>query len=276
MVDDTSQNPRNCTLLLFVATPTEEDALRQAALTRGLLFERVRDEGLRRFGWHGFHRIGLVGYETIIAVRPTRAEGQIVTGALGRLGVAAKAIRFREATGALGIVQVGMAFGIADPPAQHLGDVLISASVIPYDNREVKAHPSLQDRYVVDYSGATREPARPSLIALFQREQARGGHGFGVHVGAILSGGARIRCRAFRDELIAGIPGGEDRIVGGEMEGVGLLAASTADDPVWCVVKGISDFADENRDIDIKVGRERACRNAANFVLAALINDREA
>jgi adenosylhomocysteine nucleosidase len=58
------------------------------------------------------------------------------------------------------------------------------------------------------------------------------------------------------------------------MEGVGLLAASlTADDPIWCVVKGISDFADENRDAVIDEFRPIACRNAAEFVLAALTND---
>ena len=70
------------------------------------------------------------------------------------------------------------------------------------------------------------------------------------------------------------MPAGDDPIVGGEMEGVGLLAASLkADDPIWCVVKGISDFADENRDAEIVIGRPRACRNAATFVLSALVND---
>ena len=64
-------------------------------------------------------------------------------------------------------------------------------------------------------------------------------------------------------------------IIGGEMEGVGLLAASSsADDPIWCVVKGISDFADENRDANITESRSRACHNAANFVLSALQNER--
>ena len=58
------------------------------------------------------------------------------------------------------------------------------------------------------------------------------------------------------------------------MEGVGLLAASTAaDDPIWCVVKGIADFADENRDAVIDANRPIACRNAAQFVLSALVND---
>lgn len=274
MANDSSEDRRRCSLLFFVATSTEEDALREAAVARGLPFEKIKDNKLKQFGWHDYYWVGPVGYETVIAVRPTRLAGQVVMGALGRLGVAAKAIRFREATGALGIVQLGMAFGIAGPPRQRLGDVLVSASLIPYDNRAIKPHLSKDGRCVVDYSSAGREPARPALVELFRRERARGGHGFGVHVGAILSGAARIHCRAFRDELLSGVPGGADEIVGGEMEGVGLLAASTAEDPIWRVVKGVSDFADENRDRDIAIAREAACRNAARFVLSALINDR--
>jgi len=60
------------------------------------------------------------------------------------------------------------------------------------------------------------------------------------------------------------------------MEGVGLLAASLKrNDPAWCVVKGISDFADEFRDNDIQEGRQIAARNAASFVLSSLIHDAE-
>jgi adenosylhomocysteine nucleosidase len=58
------------------------------------------------------------------------------------------------------------------------------------------------------------------------------------------------------------------------MEGVGLLAASlTAANPIWCIVKGVSDFADEDRDVVIETNRPLACRNAAEFVLSALEND---
>jgi hypothetical protein len=46
-----------------------------------------------------------------------------------------------------------------------------------------------------------------------------------------------------------------------------------ADDPAWCVVKGISDFADEQRGEDIKIGLTVAPRNAARFVLSSLLND---
>ena len=58
--------------------------------------------------------------------------------------------------------------------------------------------------------------------------------------------------------------------VGGEMEGVGLLAASKKSEPVWAIVKGISDFADDQRHDEIEVNRPEACLNAVRFVLAAL------
>ena len=116
-------------------------------------------------------------------------------GALGRLGSAAKGIRFQEATGAQDIVQLGMAFGI-DPRNQRPGDVLVSSSLIPYDNRTIMSAPRswlqrflrIEPRYIVEYSHADRQPARPFLVELFFREQERGGHPFDIHVGAILSG----------------------------------------------------------------------------------------
>jgi nucleoside phosphorylase len=281
---------RQCGLLLFVATSSEEDALREAAKARGIPFERIRD----RAGLGDYYWLGKVGDERVIAVR---AKGM---GPLSRGGSADLALRFCAATGASAVVQVGMAFGIA-PKAQKFGDVLVSSSLIPYDNRDVRSISSrwhrllavaleklrlLVDalsrrgaeltisypgRYVIEYTRATRQRASPVLVSLFQREQDRGAHNFQVHVGALLSGGARIHTRIFRDELARTVPAGEDPIVGGEMEGVGLLG--TADEPNWCVVKGIVDFADEDRDAVYKQNRPTACRNAAEFVLSALVND---
>ena len=55
------------------------------------------------------------------------------------------------------------------------------------------------------------------------------------------------------------------------MEGVGLLSVSSADDPAWVVVKGISDFAEDTRSEEFERTRELACRNSARFVLSALM-----
>jgi nucleoside phosphorylase len=268
MTNQPDPSKRQCTLLLFLATSAEEEALEQAAKDRGLTFERIKDPKLREYYW-----LGTVGNETVIAKCPARERGRPVMGSIGRLGSAAEGIRFQEATGAQGIVQIGMAFGI-DPQHQKPGDVLVSTSLIPYDNRDIRPDPGDPDRYIVEYQEANRQPARSSLVELFRRERKRGAHPFVNYFGAMLSGAARIHSGIYRDELVRSVPAGDDPIIGGEMEGVGLLAASTApNDPIWCVVKGISDFADENRDAVIKENRPIACRNAAQFVLSALEND---
>jgi len=73
-------------------------------------------------------------------------------------------------------------------------------------------------------------------------------------------------------ELLSAVTGGEGPggYIGGEMEGIGLLAASNKAEPVWAIVKGISDFADDQRHDEIEATRAAACLNAVRFVLAAL------
>lgn len=284
MSSEFDPNRPQCSLLLFVATSSEKEALKTAVKKRGLEFREIKNKLLGKYYW-----LGTVGNETVIAVR-------VEMGPLGRGGSAAKGILYQRATGAQGIVQLGMAFGI-NRKFQNHGDVLVSSSIIPYDNRDIrndwrngsirryvrqfnlKFFPRWfsigQDRYTTRYDRATRQLSRPSLINLFQREQKRGGYTYNVFVGAMLSGAARIHCAGFRDELAPTVPAGDDPIIGGEMEGVGLLGVSIPDDPepVWCVVKGISDFADEHRDTEIEPNRPIACQNAVEFVLSALEND---
>lgn len=264
-----------CSLLLFVATSAEEKALKEQAAELELdcrkdpaLTRHFRQYGLTDDVW----MLGNIGGETIIAVGCSRFRGNLVMGPHGRLGSAAKAMRYFTATGAQGIIQMGMAFGIARS-RQKVGDVLVSTSLIPYDNRDVKPS-SEEPGYFNDYSALDVERARSALVERCVREKERTEYDFQVHVGAMLSGAARIHCARFRDELYHTVPHGNDPIIGGEMEGVGLLAAAAkADDPVWCLVKSISDFADEKRDEDIKTGLTVAPRNAARFVLSSLVND---
>lgn len=264
-----------CSLLLFAATPAEETAIEEEAHALQLPLQKdatitthFRELGFKDTVW----KLGPIGAETVLVVGCSRVKGRVVMGPYGRLGSAAKGLRYLAASGAQGIIQVGMAFG-ASRVWQELGDVLVSSSLVPYDSRDVKPSNS-PPGYSSDYSETRVEPARSALVERCRRQQQRKEFAFGVHIGAILSGAARIHATAFRDELIRTVPHGTDPIVGGEMEGVGLLAADVkADDPAWCVVKGISDFADERRDDDIVTGRKVAPRNAAKFVLCSLIND---
>ncbi len=264
-----------CSLILFVATPAEENALESVAEEFGIEFRKdpALTQHLRSFGlFEEAWWLGQIGRETVVAIGVSRDMGNLVMGAYGRLGSAAKAVRYLEATGAQGIVQVGMAFGI-NPQVQKIGDVFVSSLLLPYDDRDVVP---IGDKpgYSSDYSRMKAEDPRSSLIERCRREKGRTKFDFGVHIGAMLSGAARIHCAAYRDELYRSVPHGDEDIVGGEMEGVGLLSASSAsDDPAWCVVKGISDFADENRVAIIEEGRKIAPLNAARFVLSGLIND---
>jgi nucleoside phosphorylase len=250
----TADEDLKCNLLLFFATSTEKKELKKAAKEMGFAFDRKEHSQLGEY-----FLLGKVGDFRVVAV-------ETEVGPLRFQGSASKGIYFKYASGATAIVQLGMAFGI-DPQRQKHGDVLVSSSIIPYDRRKVIADGA---GYKVDYSPATRQQARPSMVELFARESQEVNLGFQVHVGAVLSGGAAIFSRAFRQDLVANIPPTGEPIVGGEMEGVGLVCVSSPDNPAWVVVKGISDFADEDRDAVIKKMRPLACRNSARFVLAAL------
>lgn len=242
-----------CDILIFVATRSEERALIAAAHERGVRVE-PRDGALGPFYWFGH-----VGPNRVVAVRTAM-------GPLGYRGSGARAVHYVSATQATGAISVGMAFG-CDPGSQELGDVIVGTQIVPYDNRDVRSDDT--GAPVVDYARVRRRRAKNSLVRMMERgaqQQQRQR----VHFGALLSGAARIHCAAYRDHLRDAVPQQGDRIVGGEMEGVGLLSASDPNDPNWIVVKAICDFADEQRDDVIEDWRSAASTQAATFVLGAL------
>jgi adenosylhomocysteine nucleosidase len=258
----------SCDLLIFVSVASEQQQLKRVAQELNVQFERHEHGTLGQY-----HRLGTVGDFRVNAVRT--AMGPLSYG-----GSASKGILFKEASSATAIVQIGMAFGV-DPGTQRIGDVLISSSLIPYDRRDIRPDRSTVWRrwarkYLVDYTQAKTHYPKESLLRVFQQAIDPAKQEYNVHVGAVLSAAARIHSSRFRDELVAQISHGRGKVVGGEMEGVGLLSCSAPDDPCWIVVKGISDFADENRDTIIKESRPTACRNSASFVPSALLSAKRA
>lgn len=243
-----------CDVLLLVAVKSEEIALRETAAELGM---ELRDGASARLG--PYMDLGMIGTDRVLAVR-TRM------GALGHGGAAYKALLFQTLTQATALIQVGMAFGVS-PTRQRLGDVLVGEAIIPYDERDVR---EAGGQVYVDYRRMKRRLAKPSVVAMLRREARR--TSYAVHCGALLSGNARIFSAAYRDQLLRDVPPGRHPIVGGEMEAIGLAITSPNASPSWGIVKGISDFADDERDAIIDVSRDPACRNAARFVLSALRN----
>ncbi len=248
-----------CTHLLIVATRSEQEQLARAATDLGLPFAERKGRTTTYFD------LGAAGPGRVLALRT--AEGPFSFG-----GSAAQAIYSRLETQAVGgMIGVGTCFGV-DRATQAVGDVIVSSALVPYDNRNVLSD-GLLPRF--RYHRVTRHPAKASLRAMLERSRDADARDFKVHFGALLSGGSHIACRSYRDHLVSMLTKvAEDTIVGGEMEGVGLLGLSARDRPEWVVVKGISDFADEDRATDAPAHRERASYHAARFVLEALQAER--
>lgn len=118
-----------------------------------------------------------------------------------------------------------------------------------------------------DWSKTKSRNAKESLVKQMQRHAEISELDFCVHEGSFLSGGAQIQSTSFRDQLVAEF---NPQPVGGDMETVALASTCDPNHPNWIAVKGISDFADDNRDEVIEDGRKIAAHNAIKFVLGAL------
>lgn len=250
-----------CDTILFVVTSSEETQLLTALRSLQIRYVKATHDRLGKY-----YNLGAIGSQRVIAVR-TRL------GPFGYGGSAGSAIYWTAGTGATSVILVGMAFG-AYPKRQELGDVLVSTAIVPYDRKRVSTAPDSDilagsRPYTIDYAVDGRYLSKQTLVERLMGRRTDD-LGFNVFFGALLSGGAAIHSGDYRDELLYAVPDGDDPIVGGEMEGVGLLSISPADDRSWIIVKGICDFADANRDADVKRSRDRACRNSAQFVLESL------
>jgi len=259
-----SKLPR-CDVLLFVATPTEKEKLEEVARSLNLQFTRRQGKAFK------YYDLGQVGTYRVMAVKSE-------VGAFGHDGSAARAIAAKIETHATGLVSLGMAFG-TDPHkstgfrGQNKGDVLVSRILLPYDNRRVR---SVDGAVVTDYERVVPYHAKESLVKALRKHSMSSEWETHVHFGAMLTGGALIECARFRDDLVRRLSDRGELVIGGEMEGAGLLAASNPRAPTWIIAKGILDFADEERDPKSpQFARDRAiaCECAAKFVLTALLSD---
>jgi nucleoside phosphorylase len=249
-----------CDAIIFVTTADELGALKYAAGLLGVSFEERSDDRVATF-----YSLGNVGVTRVIAVRTS-------TGSHDFRGSAAQAVLFKTMTSAKVLIQLGMAFGI-DPVWQKAGEVLVSTSIFPYDRREISVDDG-QVVYKYDPDRTKRRNSDKTLVQFFERAREQSNFPFKIHFGMLLSGGARIYSVDFRNRLLRWVPTTPNHpIVGGEMEGVGLLSASDPQSPCWVVVKGISDFADKEHELSTSRVREIACRRAAIFVLGALLTN---
>lgn len=248
-----------CDYLIQVTTSSELAALRKVGGEFGLHCTGRTDERLGRY--HRLHDAD----GALIAVAVKTAMG-----AVGAEGSAAFAWRFQAVTGAAYVLQIGMAFGV-DPERQRPGDVLVATALIPYDQRDVVVRGGVE---TVEYPRALPISSSRSLLLRCEEHASVWDATWPecvVRFGALLSGGAAISSEAFRDRLRRDLQSrSSDPIIGGEMEGLGLVGVVGGEDPSWIVIKGISDFADEQRAASLAEWRTSACANAVRFALGVV------
>src|SRR5439155_18032292 len=133
------------------------------------------------------------------------------------------------------VIMVGIAFGAA-PQSQNIGDILVSEQIIEIE--QVVSGPKGEPIII---SRGDKALASPRLIKRFKdgalewreaNEAARG------RFGQICSGEKLIQSQDLRDQLQSLGP----RVIGGELEGVGLYTAAQANKVDWILVKAIADW----------------------------------
>lgn len=172
--------------------------------------------------------IGTLGIYGVVLV-------QSEMGAVGRNSSLLTTLRAIEVWEPKAIVMVGIAFGI-DSKRQHIGDVIVSSHIIPYENSRI-------GRDVV-----FRSELPPSSTILLNRIRQIRDWKFPVshtdfaklYVGPILSGEKLIDNLTFRNDLVKAFP----NAIGGEMESAGVYAAANEKRIEWIIIKSICDFAD--------------------------------
>lgn len=261
---DSEARARDITVdvLLVTATLTEHRELRNVAESHKLPFQKRQG----RLG--PYYHLGRIGSNRVASI-------QVSMGAFGSEGSAARCIQARAETQATTLILLGTAFGV-NAVQQRIGDVLVSESVFLYDDRHAVDDSTAGSGYRLLFPPSARRPASATWVERFRQtagEYERTAEAERVMIGTLLSGGARIESARFRDELINTIPAMESPIIGGEMEAIGAVSASTTDigdEPGWIVVKGIADFADGPSRAEIETTRATAARSSARTVLRTL------
>ena len=159
------------------------------------------------------------------------------------------------------LLAVGIAFGVNEKK-QHIGDVLVSTDVLDYEPARVEPDGTFTRR------GKPRETSRELSDRVKNLDLQRGGQpGWPtIHMGTIVSGAKLVDNEEYRDTLTAL----QGDVIGGEMEGAGILAACAWNDVDMTVVKAICDWGTEKNNPSKEEDQKKAARNAAIVAHAIL------
>ncbi|MBV9231432.1 MAG: hypothetical protein JOZ18_19140 [Chloroflexi bacterium] len=193
------------------------------------------------------------------------AKTCMVQSEMGSDGLGGSRFTVQEGIRALSpsaVIMVGIAFGV-DAEKQHIGDILVSRQLVPYDPQRVSSDANGKPTI---YMRGDRVSAPLRLLDRFKVGLKTWQEPPYVQLGLILSGMKLIDNLNYRDQLRQSEP----EAIGGEMEGVGLYEAAQHYNVDWILVKGICDWADGNKHQDKDIRQKEAATNAIRFTLHVL------
>ena len=159
------------------------------------------------------------------------------------------------------LIAVGIAFGVNEKK-QHLRDVLVSEKVLDYELARVEPDGTFT------YRGTPQETSRELAERVANINlQRRGNAGWPtIRLGIMLSGAKLVDNEEYRN-TIASL---HSKVIGGEMEGSGILTACSRDGVDMIVVKAICDWA-SHKDTPSKEEDQKKAAQSAAIVAHAIL-----
>ena len=159
------------------------------------------------------------------------------------------------------LIAVGIAFGVKEEK-HHIGDVLVSKEVLDYESARVEPDGTFTHRGRT-FSTSRELANRVSNLDL-RRKQVRDLPT--IHMGTIVSGAKLVDNKEYRDNLASL----HSTVIGGEMEGSGILTACADTKVDVIVIKAICDWAANKNSPSKDDDQKKASKNAAIVARAIL------
>jgi nucleoside phosphorylase len=240
--------PRN--VLLVTATKTESIALRRT-------FDNLvglKEHYLRKVNYTAVE-LGLIRDLRIIFVQCEPGS----VGPSGAQAVISDAIRDFEPEA---VILAGIAFG-ARRDKQAMGDILVSRMVYEYERQKVTPTGEIPRGQRIEASPKLISLFRQGEVAVWDSTETRPSIRFGL----IASGEKLVDSKDLVDRLLHQEP----ELIGGEMEGAGLVAAASRARVPWIVIKAIVDWAHDKGSNSSDDHQINVATGAFAYVLKTLL-----
>ena len=159
------------------------------------------------------------------------------------------------------LIAVGIAFGVKEEK-HHIGDVLVSKEVLDYESARVERDGTFT------YRGRTFSTSRElaERVSNLDLRRAEVRDLPTIHMGTIVSGAKLVDNKEYRDNLASL----HSTVIGGEMEGSGILTACQNHQVDVIVIKAICDWAANKNNPSKDDDQKKASKNATIVARAIL------